>query len=106
MNKNNVILALNEISNAFNFLANKDNFDIVYGFSEFDDKSIIKYNNKTFECDFTFNYKLIFKQEFTFNLDVILSVLPTDLYIEIYKLTGNEYVHASGFGFYTRNRYV
>ena len=41
LNKNNVILALNEISNAFNFLANKDNFDIVYGFSEFDDKSII-----------------------------------------------------------------
>ncbi len=106
LNKNNVILALNEISNAFNFLANQDNFDIVYGFNEFDDKSIIKYNSKTFECDFTFNYKLIFKKEFTFNLDVILNVLPTDLYIEIYKLTGNEYVHASGFGFYTRNRYV
>lgn len=110
LNKTNVLLALNELANAFIFLSDKENFDIQADFIPFDDGSFVKYNNNTYEYDFNFKYKLVFKKAYTFNLDVIVNVLPTDLFLEIFKLTGNEWIdykiNNKDIKIYTKDRYV
>ncbi len=110
VNKTNVIAAINEIANAFIFLSNKDNFEVQGAFVPLQDGKNVTYDKTTFVANFNYNYKLIFKKNYTFNLDVIINAFPSDVFIEIYKLTGNEWITYTLLNqelkFYTRNRYV
>ncbi len=106
----NAWAVVTELKRAVNFLADRNNFDIIGNFVKLPDGQEVSYNNQTFVYNFTYKYKLVFKKSFKFNIDVILNVLPSKLYIEIYKLTGEEWVKIkwalSTFGFYTKQRYV
>lgn len=124
VNYDNFMIALNEISRALQFLSNKDNFVFEGEFVPFDDGSNVKYNNVTYEYDFNYNYKIKFNNPFTFELDKIFDALPQDLYLEVYKLTGQEWIHINlkdaaaqagiptwmvpdeNIGIYTKNRYA
>lgn len=110
VNYYNFMSALNEVKAWVTFLADHRNYDLTGGFVKFSDGSKVKYNNQTYEYDFNYQVKFIFKKDFSFDLQMILDLLPTDLYLEAYKLVGQEWIHTkvagTDIGIYTKDRYA